>query len=78
MPRTKSTNVSYSWGNEKLFTKRKKNIEIVPDGIEDCIKVLEGIERREFENIFEMSACTIVVSEDLRLVTRKLIFSNVK
>lgn len=46
-------------GMSSCFTKQKKNIEIVPvDGIEDCIKVLEGIERREFENcFFEMSAC---------------------
>ncbi len=46
-------------GMSRCFTDQNHQVEIVKvDGIEDCIEVLEGIERGEFQNcFFEMSAC---------------------
>ncbi len=46
-------------GMSQCFSEHNPEIEIVSvDGIQDCIEVIEGIERGEFSHIFfEMSAC---------------------
>lgn len=46
-------------GMSGCFTNKNEEIEIIAvDGITDCIEVLEGLERGEFNNcFFEMSAC---------------------
>ena len=46
-------------GMSDCFTNKNEAIEIIAvDGINDCIEVLEGLERGDFNNcFFEMSAC---------------------